>query len=273
MLGRRIALVVFVCSSLFSSFSSLHAEPTSPEILAKIHYRTGRAHLERGEFAEAILEFETGYKLKPLPLFIYNIAQVERVAGETQKAIADYERYLKAEPHAPERAEVEGWIALLRQRLQEAPPPASAAPPATAAEPAPAPGEAANPTATSPSPAGATPAPSGEAANPATNPPPAGTTAAPSAATATPAAAEASPPSLRVPLTAPGAAVSAPGAAGLTLRHQPDTRSRRKLWITVGTVGGVLVVGAVVTAIAVTVSGGGGVPSGYHNWGALDYHH
>jgi hypothetical protein len=275
MLGRRIALVVFICNS---SFSSLHAEQASPRNLAKIHYQTGRAHLERGEFADAIREFETGYKLQPLPLFIYNIAQVERVAGQTQKALEDYERYLKAEPHAPERADVERWIALLRQSLQGAPTPANPAPPSTTAEPTPAPGgdgASANPAATNPPSAGATPSPDGgsEAANPAaTNPPPAGASPPPAAARATPA--DATPSSLRVPLTAPSAAVSAPGSVALPLRHHPETPSRRKLWITVGAVGGVLVVGAVVTAIAVSVSGGGsGVPSGYNNWGAVDYHH
>jgi hypothetical protein len=300
MLGRRIALVVFICNG---SFSSLHAEQTSPRNLAKTHYQLGRAHLERGEFADAIREFETGYKLKPLPLFIYNIAQVERVAGQTQKALEDYERYLNAEPRAPDRAEVERWIALLRQRLQEAPTPANPAPPATAAEPNPAPGgegaavnpaatsslpagataaphggsEAANPAATSPPSAGATPSPDegSEAANAAaTNPPSAGATPPPAAARATPAAADATPPSVRVPLTAPSAAVSAPGSVALPQRHHAETRSRRKLWITVGAVGGVLVLGAVVTAIAVSVSSGGsGVPSGYNNWGAVDYHH
>jgi tetratricopeptide (TPR) repeat protein len=251
MLGRGIALVLCFCSTLL--FSSLHAEPTSPRDLARLHYQAGRAHLERGEFAEAIREFETGYKIKPLPLFLYNIAQVERVAGQTQRALEDYERYLKAEPSAPDRADVERWIALLRQSLREAPTPA---PPATAAEPA---DGGAEPATTNP--AGA---PLDGGAEAATNPPPAG-------ATPTPANGDVTPPSARVPLTAPNAAISAPEAAAP--RHPPEKQSRRKLWIAVGTVGGVLVVGAVVTAIAVTLGGGNGVPSGYNNWGALDYHH
>jgi tetratricopeptide (TPR) repeat protein len=84
---------------------------------AKAHYTIGRTHLELREYPAAIEEFELGYRYQARPLFLYNIAQVARLAGQRQKALDHYQRYLAASPHASERAEVTQQIERLKESL------------------------------------------------------------------------------------------------------------------------------------------------------------
>jgi tetratricopeptide (TPR) repeat protein len=98
---------------------------------SRAHFKIGRYHLELHQYDEAIREFEIGYRYKPLPLFLYNIAQVAALAGQREKALEYYERYLAASPKAPERAEVQKNIAQLKRAL------GNDAPAAAAEEPAP----------------------------------------------------------------------------------------------------------------------------------------
>jgi tetratricopeptide (TPR) repeat protein len=113
--GGAISTVIFALC--LAPGTAAHAERSATEV-AKAHYALGCAHLDRGEYADAAREFEAGYRLKPLPLFLYNIAQVERLGGHAPEALTYYERYLAAEPNAIERPEVEHWITLLRTSLE-----------------------------------------------------------------------------------------------------------------------------------------------------------
>jgi tetratricopeptide (TPR) repeat protein len=111
------------------------ARADEAEQRSRAHYQLGREHLDLREYDEAIREFEIGYQLKPLPLFLYNIAQVAYTAGEKQKALDNYQRYLKANPRAPERAQVNARIEELESALAAAPPPTPPPAPAPTAVP------------------------------------------------------------------------------------------------------------------------------------------
>jgi iron complex outermembrane receptor protein len=210
-----LAIVLSVALAPVGAARNASASPSDATQQAKAHFAAGRQHVARHEYDEAIREFETGYQLKPLPLFLYNIGQVARVAGNNAKALDAFERYLQAEPKAPDRAEVERWIASLREAVnkEKAAAPSSALPPPTV-------------------------------------PPP--------SATLTPSAPDAT--------AAPAAAVLAPAPAAT---DAPRPRSRKTLWIVLGTVGGALVIGGVATAIALSVHPGNDLPSGYHDLGGL----
>src|SRR5438067_946059 len=107
------------------------AEELSPaERDARAHawFERGRASFKLGYFAAAVEEFEQGYKYLPHPLFVYNIAQSARRAGQVQKALDSYRAYLKARPDAPERKECEQRIAEL-EKLAAPPPPRLLPPP------------------------------------------------------------------------------------------------------------------------------------------------
>jgi hypothetical protein len=102
--------------------------------------------LERGEqlfrdkdYAGAIAAFDAGYALDPQPIFLYDKAQAQRLAGDCAAAIATYNDFLATEPPANEaalaRKNVENCEAIAGRAL--APPPA-AAPAAPSIEPEPA---------------------------------------------------------------------------------------------------------------------------------------
>jgi tetratricopeptide (TPR) repeat protein len=98
---------------------------------SRAHFALGREHLELREYDEAIHEFEVGYQLKPVPLFLYNIAQVAYIAGKRQKALDNYRLYLKVSPRAAERALVNDRIDELERAIAAEPPPAPPPPPPT----------------------------------------------------------------------------------------------------------------------------------------------
>jgi tetratricopeptide (TPR) repeat protein len=207
---RRLLAALLVSSLALLPVGAARAATPPPEDavqLAKLHFALGRTHVKRKEYDAAIREFWTGYQLMPSPMFLYNIGQVARLAGENQKALDAFERYVASDPNASDRAEVERWIAALRQAVADE----KAAHPTSAASP---------------------PAANGAA----------------SASIGAPADA-----------AAPATVVARP----------PGKKSRRTLWIVLGTVGAALVVGGVATAIALSVHGGSDIPGGYHDLGAL----
>ena len=95
---------------------------------AKQRYESGMAHFNLQEWDAAIKEWKAGYLAKPVPQFLYNIAQAYRLSKHYEDALTFYQSYLRADPHAPNRAEVEGHIHKLatviatEKRAESAPP-------------------------------------------------------------------------------------------------------------------------------------------------------
>ncbi|MGZ3441560.1 MAG: tetratricopeptide repeat protein [Polyangia bacterium] len=106
---------------------------TTPEQQARAHYNLGSNHIKLGEYDAAIADFQAGYKLKPLPLFLFNIAQAARVSGKAELAVEYYQQYIEAETlmTAPE-------LIVARQQLEALRAPALPPPTPPPAEPAPA---------------------------------------------------------------------------------------------------------------------------------------
>lgn len=85
---------------------------TDVDAATRARFERGLALFEQAEYADARAEFAAGYGLSGLPLFLFNMAECARLAGDEAAARSDYLRYLEAEP--------EGEYALLaRQRLKE----------------------------------------------------------------------------------------------------------------------------------------------------------
>jgi tetratricopeptide (TPR) repeat protein len=95
------------------------AEEPSAEVKlqARKAFERAMAFYQKDEFDKAIEQFESGYKLIPNPLFLYNIGQAHRLSNRPEKALDYYRRYLKDQPDAKNRAEVEGRIAALEKEL------------------------------------------------------------------------------------------------------------------------------------------------------------
>jgi hypothetical protein len=202
-LGRRLGraaalgLVVFV---LAARGGVARAGGSSPDDAkqARTLYERAEKSFDVGKFADALADYQAAYEAKPLPGFLFNIAQCYRNMGNFERARFFFRRYLTVDPHAPNHRRVEELISEMSKQLDAqagaaatttaapstAPPPTTAPPlpapgaPATAEAPAPAPVSSAPPPPTAAPPADVAPA-ADSAATPsvplltATAPPPA----------------------------------------------------------------------------------------------------
>jgi tetratricopeptide (TPR) repeat protein len=152
------------------------AQSSSVEKRAKVHFDRGQSYFEQNQYDRAMSEFEAAYKLKPIPLILFDIGNVARVAGKNDKAIDYFKRYLAvAPPKVRERSEAERWLRELQHgrsaraaatRRSDGPTPAelaAAANPETPRETPPRASEPTAPRATTPTPVPTAPAPAAAA--------------------------------------------------------------------------------------------------------------
>jgi hypothetical protein len=81
---------------------------------ARDAFEEGAASFRLGKYQAAIEAWERGYKLRPDPVFLFNIAQAYRQADDGAHALDYYRSYLAAAPAAANRAEVERRIEQLQ---------------------------------------------------------------------------------------------------------------------------------------------------------------
>jgi iron complex outermembrane receptor protein len=86
---------------------------------ARTHYESGMAHFQLEEWDAAINEWEAGFRIKPVPQFLYNIAQAYRLSKRAERALAFYKKYLNMDPKAENRAEVERHIRALQKIVDD----------------------------------------------------------------------------------------------------------------------------------------------------------
>jgi tetratricopeptide (TPR) repeat protein len=104
---------------------------------AQLRYESGMAHFNLQEWDAAIADWQEGYRIKPVPEFLFNIAQAYRKSDRPEKAIFFYQRYLSLAPDAASRDEVERYIATARAQLAAHPPAPKVAEPKPAVPTAP----------------------------------------------------------------------------------------------------------------------------------------
>ena len=122
----------------------------------------GNRHLSRREYAQALAAYEAGLAVAGRPVFLFNIGQTKRLAGDCPGAIEAYRRFLATRPDRTRAELAERNLARCPQP-ESAPQPPPPPPPATAGEPSPPPPETPSPPAPAkpvpPPPAAASPAP------------------------------------------------------------------------------------------------------------------
>src|SRR2546423_15710364 len=97
----RLGAAVFLLAAVMAT---AHAE--DPQA-AREHYAKGLTLYDLGKYREAAAEFEASYQAAPQPALLFNLAQAYRAAGDNASALRTYRSYLRREPEAPNRAEVE----------------------------------------------------------------------------------------------------------------------------------------------------------------------
>jgi hypothetical protein len=143
----KASLLTVACLVGVASLGQGTARAEDPQRAREL-FQEGTTYFDVGQFDKAIESWQRGYKEKPDPGFLYNIAQAYRLQGDPHKAIFFYRGFLRNSPRAPNREDVEQKIATLQkligdqERVKTAPPtgPSKQDPPASAPPPAPPPG-------------------------------------------------------------------------------------------------------------------------------------
>ena len=79
------------------------------------HYLKGEAYFKARDFSAAMGEYLSGYEEKADPIFIFNVAQCQRLLGHPGPALRSYRRYLAEAPDGAGRAIAEKQTAELER--------------------------------------------------------------------------------------------------------------------------------------------------------------
>ncbi len=86
------------------------AKPEDPTVIkAREHYSKAKSLYDSKQYAEALVEFQGAYDLKPHPSVLKSIAECQLQTGNIQGSIATFEKYL-ADPAAPKKPEIEARL-------------------------------------------------------------------------------------------------------------------------------------------------------------------
>jgi tetratricopeptide (TPR) repeat protein len=82
----------------------------APTDRAKALFAEGNQHFNLNEYSQALELYKRAYRIKPLPAFLFNMAQCHRKLGHFQDAINSYQAYLTGVPDAPNKDMVDSLI-------------------------------------------------------------------------------------------------------------------------------------------------------------------
>jgi hypothetical protein len=80
-------------------------------------YERAEKNFDVGKFVDALADYQSAYEAKPLPGFLFNIAQCYRNMGNFERARFFFRRYLTLDPRAPNRRRVDELIAEMSKQL------------------------------------------------------------------------------------------------------------------------------------------------------------
>lgn len=83
---------------------------------AKEHYTNGKALYEKGNYADAMVEFQTAYDLKPHPSVLKSVGECKVQIGDIPGAIVIFEKYLE-DPAATKKDEVQAKIVEIKAMM------------------------------------------------------------------------------------------------------------------------------------------------------------
>ncbi len=107
--------ILVLASACMLATAPLPALAQSAKKQAKAFFKQGREHYAAGRFAEALQAFEQANALRPHPLMLYNIGQVQEKMEDLPSALVTFDKYLATSPGDAD--EVKEKVAALRARL------------------------------------------------------------------------------------------------------------------------------------------------------------
>ena len=111
---RALVVILTLGLALVAVPRAAHAEDAGTKA-AKRYFTKGEKLFALGRFDEALEQYEKAFDAKPLPGFLFNIAQCHRNLGNIDQAIFSYRKYLRESPDAENREAVEAQIEELEE--------------------------------------------------------------------------------------------------------------------------------------------------------------
>ncbi len=145
----KLISIVFVVAALTPAVGSTQpgTNHSDRETISKDYFERGQKLIGEKKYLDALAAFSAGYELSRRPLFLFNMAESARFAGDVTRAKELFARYLQEDPNGKLAATARQRLAALGGTTQAARPtptptpanatPSSFTPPARRAEPAP----------------------------------------------------------------------------------------------------------------------------------------
>ena len=103
------SLAVAVCLALLALAGPAFAQ-ANQQAQAKEHFAVAEKAYKGGDYSKAVQEYLTAYQLAPLNGLLFNIGQSYRMAGDKEKALAYYEKYVEFEPAGAQVTDAKQYI-------------------------------------------------------------------------------------------------------------------------------------------------------------------
>ena len=113
----RATLGAVVLSGVALSFGAAQAAlPDTAEQMARAEMGQAQTAYDTGEFDQALAHYAEAYRLKPLPGFLFNLAQCHRQLGRHERAAFFYQRFLDLAPEAANADQARDLLREMRRR-------------------------------------------------------------------------------------------------------------------------------------------------------------
>jgi len=109
MIAASALIILVLATDPATATQSLDAKAKAQTLL-----KHGAQHYQRGEFADALAEFEAAYASFPSPKLLLNIGQCHRELGHVAESVQAFERFLAEAENPPSRMSAEA-----RQAIEE----------------------------------------------------------------------------------------------------------------------------------------------------------
>jgi tetratricopeptide (TPR) repeat protein len=115
---RSVLLGLLLLGFTVLSPAAIHAQDVKTQ--ARHHFEKGRNLYDAGDFSAALVEFKAAFGLKDDPAFLFNMGQCHSKLGDDTAAAHAFRSYLRRNPDAPNRVQVESRIAEIEERRRKA---------------------------------------------------------------------------------------------------------------------------------------------------------
>ena len=109
-------LAAFLC--LIAADASAQSEPSAQDERARLHFESGAAYYESGEYENALREFQSAYDLSHRAALNFNIYLCHQAIGDLEAAEASLARFLSEVEEVPQRDVLERRLENLRERIR-----------------------------------------------------------------------------------------------------------------------------------------------------------